>query len=136
MYTIQALWTAAHQAIGAKFVILQQRRLSAAEAQHPAVLEGQGLAGERVPGLVRPDATRTSASTGSPQSMGVAAVRVETPGPDRAGARAGAVPTTGPFLIDLVVSNEVEHDVEREKHLPAADAAHRWMAADDTTHQR
>ena len=63
MYTIQALWTAAHHRIGAKFVILQQRRLPAAAAQHRSSTG-------RTPGSPRTrsrsrstSATRTSSST-------------------------------------------------------------------------
>jgi thiamine pyrophosphate-dependent acetolactate synthase large subunit-like protein len=38
MYTIQALWTAAHHKVGAKVCYLQQPELSAAQAQYPPVL--------------------------------------------------------------------------------------------------
>ena len=44
---------------------LQQRRATAAAAQHRPVLEGSRAAGEPVPGVVRPAATRTSSSTSS-----------------------------------------------------------------------
>ena len=50
--------------------------------------------------------------------MGVGAVRVETP--DQVGpALDAAFADDKPFLIDLVVSNEVKHDVSVKKHARA-----------------
>ena len=117
MYTIQALWTAAHHRVGAKFVDPQQRGVPAPAAQHPPVLEGSRAAGEPVPRVVRagdPDLQ----FQGLAQAMGVGGVRVETRegiGP----ALDAALADDRPFLIDLVVHNDVTQDIARAKHARA-----------------
>jgi benzoylformate decarboxylase len=106
MYTIQALWTAAHHNIGAKFVICnnqsymllklnilqywrEQLGIEAHDFPHPfhlhePIVDFAGLA----------------------QSMGVPGIKVEKPD-DIAPAIKKALETDGPFLIDLVLTNEV-----------------------------
>ena len=118
MYTIQALWTAAHHRIGAKFVILEQRRLPAAAAQHPAVLEGPRPARRTRSRRRSTWATRTSGSTCWPRrwaSTPCASTTREEIGP----ALDAALADDRPFLIDLVVNNDVRNDVARGKHLKA-----------------
>ncbi len=105
MYTIQALWTAAHHGVGAKFVIcnnhsykllklnVQQywRDIQAEEGAFPASFDLD------VPNI-RFDQMA--------ESMGVAAARVEDPsqiGP----ALDRMLADDKPFLVDLVVSNDV-----------------------------
>jgi benzoylformate decarboxylase len=105
MYTIQALWTAAHYNIGAKFVIcnnhsyellklnVQQywRTLQLPERDFPASFD-----------ISDPDIRFDQLA----KAMGVQAVRVETQeqiGP----AIQQALADDRPFLIDLVITNEV-----------------------------
>ena len=105
MYTIQALWTAAHHTIGAKFVIcnnhsykllklnIQQywHELKLPEHEFPASFD-----------LSNPDIQFAALA----RSLGVPAVRVERPeqiGP----AIRQALHHDGPFLIDLVITNDV-----------------------------
>jgi benzoylformate decarboxylase len=113
MYTIQALWTAAHHNIKAKFVIcnnhsykllklnIQQywRERSYEERDFPASFD-----------LNNPDMHFADMAKG----MGVAGVRVEKPeeiGP----AIKQALEHDGPFLIDLVISDDVPN---HQVHVP------------------
>jgi thiamine pyrophosphate-dependent acetolactate synthase large subunit-like protein len=105
MYTIQALWTAAHHNIGAKFVICNNRSYkllklniqqywkdtSQPEGDFPASFD-----------LSNPDLRFDQMA----ESMGVGAVRVEHP-KDVMPAIDRALSDDKPFLIDLVVSDEV-----------------------------
>jgi benzoylformate decarboxylase len=105
MYTIQALWTAAHHNVGAKFVIcnnhsykllklnIQQywRDTSQPEGDFPASFD-----------LFDPDIDFAQMA----QSMGVGAVRVED-AKDIDAAIDRALADDKPFLIDLVVTDEV-----------------------------
>ncbi len=54
MYTIQALWTAAHYNIGAKFVICNNQSYLLLKLNIPGVLAGAWNARARLPGLFRP----------------------------------------------------------------------------------
>jgi benzoylformate decarboxylase len=113
MYTIQALWTAAHHNVGAKFVIcnnhsykllklnVQQywRDIQAEEGEFPASFD-----------LATPDIRFDHMA----QSMGVAAARVTQPseiGPALDRMLAG----DAPFLIDLVVNDEVPGHITHVK---------------------
>jgi benzoylformate decarboxylase len=117
MYTIQALWTAAHHRIGAKFVILDNGAYQLLKLNIQQYWKDLGLPEGEFP---------ASFDLGDPrirfdqlaESMGVPAARVESAeqvGP----ALERAFADDGPFLIDLVVSNDVAHDVTRSKHLRA-----------------
>jgi benzoylformate decarboxylase len=105
MYTIQSLWTAAHHNIGAKFVIcnnhsyrilkynIQQywRERHFPERDFPASFD-----------IKHPDIRFAEIA----QGMGVHAMRVERP--DQVGpAIERALGHDGPFLIDLVITDEV-----------------------------
>ncbi|MHB8621265.1 MAG: thiamine pyrophosphate-binding protein, partial [Chloroflexota bacterium] len=113
MYTIQALWTAAHHNIGAKFVIcnnhsykllklnVQQywRDISAEEGEFPASFD-LGQPGIRFDHMA--------------EAMGVAAARVEQPseiGP----ALDRALADDKPFLIEIVVSDDVPNHITHIK---------------------
>ena len=110
MYTIQALWTAAHYDIGAKFVIcnnhsykllklnVQQywRDTNQPEGEFPASFD-----------LATPDIRFDTLA----QGMGVAAVRVER-AQDIGSAIERMLAHDGPFLIDLVV-NDLLREQER-----------------------
>jgi benzoylformate decarboxylase len=117
MYTIQALWTAAHHRIGAKFVILDNGAYQLLKLNIQQYWKDLGLPEGDFP---------ASFDLGDPsirfdllaESMGVAAARVET-ADQIAAALDRALANDEPFLIDLVVRNDVAHDVSRAKHLRA-----------------
>jgi benzoylformate decarboxylase len=105
MYTIQALWTAAHHNIPAKFVICNNQSYMLLKLNILQYWKERGIEEHAFP---------HSFDLGEPvvrfdelaRSMGVAAARVETP--DQVGpAIAQALEHNGPFLIDLVVTNHV-----------------------------
>jgi benzoylformate decarboxylase len=114
MYTIQALWTAAHHRIGAKFVVLDNGAYQLLKLNIQQYWKDQGLPEGEFPAsfdLGDPD-IRFDRLAGS---MGVPAARVESS--DQVGAALDrAFADDGPFLIDLVVSNEIQHDLSRAKH--------------------
>ena len=117
MYTIQALWTAAHHGIGAKFVVLDNGAYQLLKLNIQQYWQAQGLPEGEFP---------RSFDLGQPglrfdqmaRAMGVAAARVETVA-DIGPALDAAFADDAPFLIDLVVSNEVQHDSSRGKHVRA-----------------
>ena len=117
MYTIQALWTAAHHRIGAKFVILNNGAYQLLKLNIKQYWKDHGLPENDFPesfDLRDPDIRFDQLA----QGMGVGAVRVETP--DQVGpALDAALADDRPFLVDLVVSNEVKHDEARAKHVRA-----------------
>lgn len=117
MYTIQALWTAAHHRIGAKFVILNNGAYQLLKLNIKQYWKDQGLPENEFPAsfdLRDPDIRFDQLAA----AMGVGSVRVETP--DQVGpALDAALADDKPFLIDLVVSNEVKHDVDTKKHARA-----------------
>ena len=106
MYTIQAMWTAAHHEIGAKFVVCNNRSYQLLKLNVQQYWRERGLPGSR--------ASRARSTSASPairfdelaQSMGVPATRVETPD-EVAPAIAEALADDGPFLIDLMLHQEV-----------------------------
>jgi benzoylformate decarboxylase len=117
MYTIQALWTAAHHRIGAKFVILDNGAYQLLRLNIRQYWTDLGLPENPFPesfGLGDPDLQFHLLA----QAMGVDAVRVssrEQIGP----ALDAALADDRPFLIDLVVRNDVTQDIARAKHARA-----------------
>jgi benzoylformate decarboxylase len=119
MYTIQAMWTAAHHEIGAKFVVCNNRSYQLLKLNVQQYWRERELSDHALPG---------SFDLGSPEirfdelarSMGVPAARVETP--DEAGpAIADALEEPGPYLIDLVLHQEVPgHDEDAANRRPVA----------------
>ncbi|HEY4025445.1 MAG TPA: thiamine pyrophosphate-binding protein [Candidatus Dormibacteraeota bacterium] len=108
MYTIQALWTAAHHRIGAKFVICNNRSyriLKLNIQQYWRERELPEAAFPRSFDLTDPDLRFDRLA----ESMGVPAVRVETPDQVRP-AIARALETEGPFLIEVVIGGAVPSD--------------------------
>lgn len=99
MYSIQALWTAAHEQVAAKFLILNNRGYAILKSYTDAFYPGQR---EAVPGLDVPDLD----FVGLAQSMGVAAARVSEPD-----ALGDAVRTMlehpGPYLLEVMVDPRV-----------------------------
>jgi benzoylformate decarboxylase len=105
MYTIQALWTAAHHNIDAKFVICNNRSYRILKLNILQYWQEQQIPVHEFPAsfdLCHPDIRFDDLA----RAMGVQAVRVETPEQIKP-AIAQALFHNGPFLIDLVISNEV-----------------------------
>lgn len=106
MYTIQALWTAAHHNIDAKFVICNNRSYRILKLNILQYWQEQQISQHEFPAsfdLCKPDIRFDELA----RAMGVQAVRVETPEQIKP-AIAQALFHNGPFLIDLVISNEVD----------------------------
>jgi benzoylformate decarboxylase len=105
MYTIQALWTAAHHNIGAKFVICNNQSYMLLKLNILQYWRERGIQEHDFPAsfdLLNPVVDFAALS----QSMGVPAVRVEKPDEIQPAIEQMLV-HNGPFLIDLVVSNDV-----------------------------
>lgn len=117
MYTIQALWTAAHHRIGAKFVILNNGAYQLLRLNIAQYWKDLGLPENPFPEsftLDDPDLQFHDLA----KAMGVDAIRVATR--DEIGpALDAALADDRPFLIDLVVHNDVQQDIARAKHLKA-----------------
>ncbi len=106
MYTIQALWTAAHYNIGAKFVICNNQSYMLLKLNILQYWQDQAR--------VAPHEFPHSFDLGDPVINFAQLARVDgCPGGLRGspGGRAAAVKqmleTDGPFLIDMVISNDV-----------------------------
>jgi thiamine pyrophosphate-dependent acetolactate synthase large subunit-like protein len=105
MYTIQALWTAAHHGIGAKFVICNNGSYKLLKLNIQQYWRDRGMPEHDFPAsfdLMHPDIRFDQLA----KAMGVGAVRVERPeeiGP----ALDAALADDSPFLIDLVLADEV-----------------------------
>ncbi|WP_250122564.1 thiamine pyrophosphate-binding protein [Chroococcidiopsis sp. CCMEE 29] len=105
MYTIQALWTAAHHNIDAKFVICNNRSYRILKLNILQYWQEQQIPAHEFPAsfdLCKPDIRFDELA----RAMGVQAVRVETSEQIKP-AIAQALFHNGPFLIDLVISSEV-----------------------------
>lgn len=110
MYTIQALWTAAHHKIGAKFVICNNHsyrllKLNIQQYWHELHLPERDFPASF--DLQEPDIHFAALA----QAMGVPGVRVEQPAQIGPAIRQ-ALQHDGPFLIDLVITSDVpDHPV-------------------------
>jgi benzoylformate decarboxylase len=105
MYTIQALWTAAHHNIDAKFVICNNRSYRILKYNIQKYWDERQMDERDFP---KPfDITAPNIDfAGLARAMGVEGTRVETP--DQVGpAIRQALAHQGPFLIDLVISGAV-----------------------------
>jgi thiamine pyrophosphate-dependent acetolactate synthase large subunit-like protein len=105
MYTIQALWTAAHHKIGAKFVICNNHSYRLLKLNIQQYWHEQQLPEHEFPAsfdLSDPGIRFDEMA----RAMGVQAVRVETPGQIGPAIRQ-ALSNDEPFLIDLVITNDV-----------------------------
>jgi benzoylformate decarboxylase len=118
MYTPQALWTAAHHRIGAKFVICNNRSYQLLKLNVQQYWRERDLPERGFPAsfdIRDPDIRFDELA----RSMGVAAVRVETPD-EVAGAIEEMLAHDGPFLVDLVLRTDVPgHDeaIDRRRTL-------------------
>lgn len=110
MYTIQALWTAAHHKIGAKFVICNNHSYKLLKTNMQHYWRDLGLAERDFPAefdIADPEIRFADLA----RSMGVRGARVETPG-QIAPAIDQMLADDEPFLLDLVVDSAVpEHFV-------------------------
>jgi thiamine pyrophosphate-dependent acetolactate synthase large subunit-like protein len=105
MYTIQALWTAARHQIAAKFVICNNRSYRILKLNILQYWREQQIPAHEFPDsfdLSKPELRFDELA----RAMGVPSVRVEKPDQIKP-AIAQALLHDGPFLIDLVISNEV-----------------------------
>ena len=118
MYTIQALWTAAHHRIGAKFVVCNNRSYQLLKLNIQQYWKERGLPENAFPesfDLGDPDIHFDDLAKRDGRRLARGSRRRDQIGPaiDR------ALADDGPFLIDLVVHNDVRNDVARAKHLTA-----------------
>jgi thiamine pyrophosphate-dependent acetolactate synthase large subunit-like protein len=106
MYTIQALWTAAKYGVAAKFVVCNNHSYELLKLNIEEYWEERDIPEHNFPvgfSLTEPDIKFAELA----QSLGVAGVRVEKP--DQIGpAIEQALKHDGPFLIDLVIANQVK----------------------------
>jgi benzoylformate decarboxylase len=106
MYTIQALWTAARYDVDAKFVICNNHSYELLKLNIEEYWEEREIPEHGFPvsfSLTAPDIRFDQLA----RSLGVAAVRVETAA-QIAPAITQALEHEGPFLIDLVIANQVK----------------------------
>jgi thiamine pyrophosphate-dependent acetolactate synthase large subunit-like protein len=107
MYTIQSLWTAAHHKIDVNFVVCNNHSYRILKLNILQYWREQGIAEHDFPAsfdIQEPYIQFAELA----QSLGVASVRVELPEQIRP-AIEQALAHKGPFLIDLVLTNEVPH---------------------------
>jgi thiamine pyrophosphate-dependent acetolactate synthase large subunit-like protein len=106
MYTIQALWTAAHHNIGAKFVICNNQSYMLLKLNLLQYWDEQvGVPAHEFPRSFDLDQPGIDFAALS-RSMGVPGVRVERP-EQIEGAVRQMLAHDGPFLVDLLLSNAV-----------------------------
>jgi benzoylformate decarboxylase len=105
MYTIQALWTAVRYNVGAKFVICNNQSYKLLKLNIQEYWKEQGIPDHEFPNafdLAEPKLRFDEIA----RALGVPSARVEKPS-DIGTALDKALSTDGPFLIDLIVTNDV-----------------------------
>ena len=105
MYTIQALWTAAHHNINAKFVVCNNRGYQILKLNLLQYWRERQIPEHDYPSsfeICDPDIRFDRLA----QALGVESLRVETPDQISPAIQA-ALKYEGPFLIDLVLTNEI-----------------------------
>lgn len=116
MYTFQALWTAAHYKVGAKFVVCNNHSYELLKVNIQQYWRERGIPEhEFPPGFdVNDPGIRFDTLA---QALGVRAVRVERPDQIEPAIQE-ALANNEPFLIDLVLTSEVPgHVLQRAVHL-------------------
>ncbi|HTP58921.1 MAG TPA: thiamine pyrophosphate-binding protein, partial [Spirochaetia bacterium] len=105
MYTIQALWTAAHHGIGAKFVVCNNQSYMLLELNILQYWKERGIEAHDFPEsfLLREPGIDFAALS---RSLGVPAARVQSPNEIGPAIRE-MLETEGPFLIDCVMTSRV-----------------------------
>ncbi|MDQ3547450.1 MAG: thiamine pyrophosphate-dependent enzyme, partial [Chloroflexota bacterium] len=114
MYTIQALWTAAHHRVGTKFVICNNRSYQLLKLNLQQYWRERALPERDFPtsfDITDPDIQFVEMA----RSMGVNGVRVETPD-QIAPAIDAMLADDQPFLVELMITDEVPG---HEKHMKA-----------------
>jgi len=104
MYSIQALWTAAHHDLSVVFVILDNREYRILKHNMDTYRQRFGIQADRPYAhmdLTKPEISFVDIARG----MGVAGARVTRPG-DLADALKGALSAGGPYLLDVVVEGK------------------------------
>jgi thiamine pyrophosphate-dependent acetolactate synthase large subunit-like protein len=106
MYTIQSLWSAARHGVAAKFVVCNNHSYELLKLNIDEYWKERDITEHQFPvsfSLTDPPLHFDQIA----RSLGIAATRVETPD-QIAPAIAEALAHDGPFLIDLVIANQVE----------------------------
>ena len=115
MYTIQALWTAAHYQIGAKFIICNNRSYQLLKLNLQTYWQERHLVEQEFPAsftLNNPEIHFADLA----RALGVRAARVERPDEIET-ALEMALADNEPFLIDLVLTDELpDHVVHQARH--------------------
>lgn len=119
MYTIQAMWTAARHEIGAKFVVCNNRSYQLLKLNVQQYWRERSVQDHDFPGsfdLGHPEIRFDDLA----RSMGVPGTRVET-ADEVAPAIAEALGDPGPYLIDLILHQEVPgHEEDAANRRPVA----------------
>lgn len=105
MYTIQALWTAAHHGVDAKFIICNNHGYKLLKFNIQQYWRERDLPERDFPrsfDIVNPSIRFDEMA----RSMGVAAARIEDPS-EVASAIAQALAHKGPYVLEIVISDEV-----------------------------
>jgi len=104
LYSIQALWTAAHHDLAVIFVILHNREYRILKHNMDAYRQRFGVAPEHP--YVHMDLSKPEISfVDIARGMGVAAARVTKPG-ELAAALAAALGAGGPYLLDVIIEGK------------------------------
>lgn len=114
MYTIQALWTAAHHRIGAKIVVCNNRSYRILKVNIQEYWRERELPAHAFPASFDFVGGPELRFDQMAESMGVPGVRVETASQIRP-AILRALETDGPFLIDLIIDGDVPDDTAHVK---------------------
>ena len=104
MYSIQALWTAAHHDLSVIFVILDNREYRILKHNMDVYRQRFGIQADRPYAhmdLTKPEISFVDIARG----MGVAGARVTRPG-DLAAALTGALSAGGPYVLDVVIEGK------------------------------
>jgi benzoylformate decarboxylase len=106
MYTLPALWTAAHERIAAKFVLCHNRSYRLLKSNLVAYWRDRGIAGNAFPpsfDLADPEIDFVAMARG----MGVAGRRVSQPS-EVAAAIGEMLAHDGPFLLEVMLEDAVQ----------------------------
>ena len=109
MYTIQALWTAAHYGIDAKFVVCNNQSYKLLKLNVQQYWKEQQVDAHQFPNPFELDKPVIDFAALA-RSMGIEGVKVERPEQINPSIER-MLQTRGPFLIDLVISNHVPGEV-------------------------
>lgn len=123
MYTYQALWTAAHNGIGAKFVVCNNRSYRLLKQNLVDYWQTLGLKPEQFPQDFPPSFDIREPDldfVGLARALGVPAQRVTQPA-EIEPAVAALLDGEGPFLLELVLEGDVNRQPAPEAHSVTGD---------------